>query len=163
MNLTALYLTEYFFDENSRKLNWNWLNAHGVSLVHVTERSIEDASIRHCLRKVQLDLSAVLLVLPTSTGGLSCRLAPPTAVLCLLAATEATHFLLHIQGREKVTSHNEQESSGGPCTSRCDQVNAMSCCAGVGRLSGEVSHSGERCHECHRDNQDVHYLNTIHA
>ena len=111
MNLTALYLTEYFFDENSRKLNSNWLNAHGVSLVHVTERSIEDASIRHCLRKVQLDLSAVLLVLPTSTGGLSCRLAPPTAVLCLLAATEATHFLLHIQGREKVTSHNEQESS----------------------------------------------------
>ena len=111
MSLTALYLTEYFFDENNRKLNSNWLNAHGDSLVHVTERSIGNASIRHCLRKVQLDFSAVLLVLLTSTGGLSRRLAPPTAVLSLLAATKATYFLLHIQGREKVTSHNERESS----------------------------------------------------
>ena len=100
-----------FFDENNRKLNSNWLNAHGDSLVHVTERSIGNASIRHCLCKVQLDFSAVLLVLLTSTGGLSCRLAAPTAVLSLLAATKATYFLFHIQGREKVTSHNERESS----------------------------------------------------
>lgn len=84
---------------------------YGDLLAPVTGRSIGNVSNRHCSRKVQLSFSAVLLALPYSMSCLSHRLASPTVARCLPTATRATHFLLHIQGRENVTSYNEQQSS----------------------------------------------------
>lgn len=70
---------------------------YGDLLAPVTGRSIGNVSNRHCSCKVQLSLSH--------------GLASPTVARCLPTATRATRFLLHIQGRENVTSYNEQQSS----------------------------------------------------